>query len=219
MGLKGLLFSLSVLSFIIFTIFSYSVAKEVWQKTDFDTTVKLQDHLSRHFDHDFSYFSILGSAEVTITLAGLMAIFELFRKRFWAAVAWMVIAPASLFEVFGKLVVFHPAPPDFFHRNDLIATLPSFYIQTNYSYPSGHLTRTVFLVTVFLLLTIFSQRNLLFKLIVGGSLILFGILMFITRIYLGEHWLSDVLGGSMLGLSAGLLASIFIIKKKYVSMN
>lgn len=213
MHFKWYLLLLSIATFLVFTYFSYTVAKEVWQTVDFDITVKLQNHIPRKFDYIFSYFSLIGSAEVTIGLAGIIAVYYQLKRRLLAFLAWLVIVPASLFEVYGKLVVFHPAPPDFFHRNSLNANLPSFYIHTNYSYPSGHLTRTIFLVTVFLALTIFSKRDSFFKITVSGALLVFAVLMFMTRIYLGEHWLSDVLGGSLLGLSAGLFSAVFIFRE------
>lgn len=219
MGLKLSLFLLSLISFFTFTLFSYTVAKEKWQQTDFDTTVKIQDHIPRKWDYEFSYFSILGSAEVTIGIALILAFLSIIRLKILAFLGWLLIIPASLFEVFGKLVVFHPAPPELFHRNILETKLPSFYVHTNFSYPSGHMTRTIFLLSVFLLLILFSKRSGFFKLICAGLILGFGFMMMLTRIYLGEHWLSDVIGGSLLGISAGLFSGILILGKKYVKLK
>ncbi len=117
--MKTKLFLLAFLFTLFFTYFSYTVAKERWQKLDFDTTVKLQDHISRRFDGIFSYFSLLGSAEVTIGFCLVVAFLAFLRRKWLAIVGWLMIIPASLGEVFGKLVVFHPGPPVFFHRSVL----------------------------------------------------------------------------------------------------
>lgn len=216
--MKAKLFFLSVLSLTIFTLFSYSVAKEAWQKIDFDSTVKLQDHLSRKFDLPFSYFSLLGSAEVTVGICLIAALWSLVRGRWLAILGWLMIIPASLAEVFGKLVLFHPGPPVLFHRSTLPTHLPSFYIHTDFSYPSGHMTRAIFIITVLVCLIIFS-KNSFSKITLLLLLFFLAGMMGLTRVYLGEHWLSDVLGGGFLGISFGLFASVLILPKHRVLSN
>ena len=214
MKLKLLFFLLSVVAVGAFTYFSYTVAKERLQKIDFDTTVKIQDHIPRRFDGLFSYFSLLGSAEVTIGFCLVMSSLSLIRKHLLATLGWLMIIPASLGEVFGKLVLFHPSPPQFLHRSILPTNLPSFYIHTDFSYPSGHLTRTIFIITVLVCQTIFSSTNSLYKLILLGTFLGLAFMMGLTRIYLGEHWLSDVIGGTLLGIAMGLFGSILILKTR-----
>lgn len=208
---------LLILSFIfiaIFTLFSYNVAKERWQKIDFDTTVKIQDHISRQFDDNFSIFSLLGSAEITVGFCLVMAIVAIFRLKWLAFLGWLMIIPASAAEVFGKLILYHPAPPVLFHRTTLVTHLPSFYVHTEFSYPSGHMTRTIFIITVLCCLLFFSKINFFLK--YGLILTLTGVsfMMGLTRISLGEHWLSDVAGGMLLGMGAGFFSYILILGQK-----
>lgn len=208
------LFLLSFLSLFIFTSFSYSVAKENLQKFDFDTTVKLQDRIPRRFDEIFSYFSILGSVEITFGLCLIFAFLFLIRANFFGFLGWLLIMPATAAEVFSKLVLYHPAPPVFFQRTIIPTALPSFYVHTEFSYPSGHITRTIFIITVLAFWVLTSQKSPFFKFVLITILIILALLMGITRIYLGEHWASDVIGGGFLGIGMGLFASGLIFTKK-----
>lgn len=220
MRLRVSLFFLSATFFFAFVIFSYVVAKEVFQQIDFDITVKLQDHIIREFDVYFSYFSFIGSAEVTVGICFIVAIFNLFKKKFFAFLGWLVIIPATIIELSGKLFLFHPGPPVLFHRSILETGLPSFYVHTNFSYPSGHMTRSIFILTIFFCLIIFGNKGLFlnqntsFRVFNGVIVLGFGFMMTLTRVYLGEHWLSDVIGGVLLGFSSGLFAAAFIIPRK-----
>ena len=211
--MKKKLLYLSVFFLILFTYYSYTVAKEKWTSLDFDTTVRLQDNISRRFDDNFSYLSLLGSAEITVGICIIMAALSLMRLKFLAVLGWSMIVPATLAEVFGKYVLFHPAPPHFLHRSIVHATLPSFYVHTEYSYPSGHMTRTVFIATIFICIAVFRMKNPVLKFLSIGFLTGLSFLMGLTRVYLGEHWMSDVVGGTLLGLGSGIFASILILGK------
>ena len=76
------------------------------------------------------------------------------------------------------------------------------------------MTRTIFIVTVFISMMIFSsKKDSFFRLAVIGSLVGYAFLMGLTRVYLGEHWISDVIGGTMLGAGMGFLAAVLILRK------
>jgi membrane-associated phospholipid phosphatase len=134
-------------------------------------------------------------------------------KKWWKVSLGLMLLPLALaIEVFGKVAVFHPGPPHMFYRGVINFSLPSSYVPVDYSYPSGHLTRTTFLV-VFLIFFLNYKSRVFQSLKILGLLILFGS-MFISRIYLGEHWLSDVIGGSLIGSAFGLFAGLAVSKSK-----
>ena len=112
------------------------------------------------------------------------------------------------FELFGKFFVYHPGPPFMFLRYDLGFLFPSSYVSTKYSYPSGHTARTIFLGILFLyILTNIKSPKI--KGILSILIVMFMATMIVSRVYLGEHWSSDVVGGILLGASMSSLAIAF----------
>jgi undecaprenyl-diphosphatase len=214
MILRQRLLPLAIFTFFLFCLFTLLVAKETFREFDFNFMVKIQDRVSKDFDPILSIFSFLGNAETTGGVSLLLAAFYYFKKSLLAAIGWLMLIPATIIEVIGKMLIYHPSPPNFFLRTVDTTGLPHFYIHTEYSYPSGHVTRTAFLVGVFIILSLVLIQDPVKKLLSLSALIAFGFLMVVSRISLGEHWFSDVVGGVLLGISFALFSSILILRKR-----
>lgn len=205
---KKLLFLLGFFVFLVFIFLSYLVHKDLFTQIDFDTTVKLQDNISRRFDTSFSLFSLFGSFEILTFFLILVILIN--RKIKSIFVIFLYILTLFL-ELFGKLFVDHPGPPYLFFRYDIPFNFPSSYVSPGSSYPSGHSTRTAFVSAILLFLILRSKKlSKVQKITISGLVLLFDITMFASRIYLGEHWISDVIGGGLLGYSLGLLSLAFL---------
>ena len=106
-------------------------------------------------------------------------------------------------EVFLKSVLPHPGPPPEFARQLYvpaclhawsavllgISTPAVLDLAPPYAFPSGHMLRTAFLVAVA------SAHRHQWRLL-GWAVVL---AMAVTRVWCNEHWLSDVVGGTLLG--------------------
>lgn len=201
--------------FVFFVLFSYLVHKDIFTKIDFDATVRLQDNISRRVDDIFSTFSDIGKFEVmTVTL---VVIFALVRKFIAGGVALMLYFVFHFFELFGKFYVDHLPPPQFMLRTKTIIEFPQFHVRADNSYPSGHAGRTMFL-SVILLVLIWQAGGLnkFLKLFLTACIVGFDIVMLVSRVYLGEHWTTDVIGGGVLGVALGLFGAVLIEGNKKI---
>ncbi|WP_290703521.1 MULTISPECIES: phosphatase PAP2 family protein [Gordonia] len=104
------------------------------------------------------------------------------------------VAIAAGLDTMIKLAVTRPRPP---------AVLQVGSPESTYSYPSGHVCGTTVLVMTLLAVTVagLPRARALAATVLAVAVI---VLCAWTRLYLGAHWLSDVTGGALLGLSAAL---------------
>ena len=148
------------------------------------------------------FISFLGSAITLITLA-LASIF-LVKDKKYSKLIMLNLALSFILNRILKLIIARPRPP----RLRLV-------IENGYSFPSGH-SMVSFAFYGFLIYLI--NKNLKNKKIKYPLIILLGLLILligISRIYLGVHYVTDVLGGYIIGLIY-LIVFIKILKKKKI---
>lgn len=133
-----------------------------------------------------------GSTLIVSCIAAGLALYLLWQRRFY----WLAAALSSVFGgmLLNKLLkyAFHRARP---HFTDPILTLDS------YSFPSGHTMMATVLYGVlaayFFTKTTDTRLRILILLAAGLLIVVVGF----SRMYLGAHYLSDVMGAMAEGLA------------------
>ncbi|MBI2070732.1 MAG: phosphatase PAP2 family protein [Elusimicrobia bacterium] len=155
----------------------------------------LQSFGSKGLDCFVAAFGYLGSAELT----GLAALFFALTAyhRFGPAAALAVIAAMALgtvIELAAKLYLPQMPIPEGVHRF-CRRSLPGGFVHldTPNSFPSGHTFRSVFLF--FLAARLWAPGSSSGRRIMAGAAWALSVLMAVSRVYIGDHWMSDVAGG------------------------
>lgn len=156
----------------------------------------LQSGRSDFWDFFFKYYSCISSIFVVFIIAGILF---LFKKR-WPAFWFLVVEGAGFIVGFiMKLFVSRDRP--YIASKEVIAITTT----EGKSMPSGHslcaIIMALCLIYIFWDNKKYWQRALM---IAGG--ITFFVLMGISRMYLGQHYLTDVLVGYTLGYCVCLVA-------------
>lgn len=158
-------------------------------------------------DYVFTYITYLGDGLLWVPLF----IYVLaYRRDFLLAVIAAVVICTFLTH-FGKRVIFADEPRPLRLLHDLARPVPLMKGRDNYinSFPSGH-TSTAF--TFALLLAFLVRRNF--------AIFVFPLIAFMvgySRVYLAQHFVTDVLAGIIIGIISSYLAIIIhdtYLKKK-----
>src|SRR3989344_2342783 len=198
---------------ILFYGFSREVKKGKFKNIDFTVTVKIQDRMpssaSGRIDEFWEDIGFFASPMVSTVFVMALTVWSFIKARgFKRKIAVLLIPLAfgllTLAEVYGNSVVHHPAPPFFMLKNPT-TIFPKYYVNEQYSYPSGHAGRAVFVAILASSVMLHaSSKNKRKKQIIILVALAYVVLVSLGKIYLGQHWFSDVVGGFFIGTAVGI---------------
>lgn len=171
------------------------------QTTDFDryVTETVRQAASPTLTTVVTWITHMGSSRVVVPIAGMLIILLAFVfKRGWDAVSLLTASMGGALLNEGLKLCFRRARPDWEH----------WVVEHGYSFPSGHsMVSTAFFGMIGYLIWVHLKeqgRRAGYVLVLSAVLI---ICIGLSRIYLGVHYVTDVLGG----FTAGAIWLLFTI--------
>jgi hypothetical protein len=154
---------------------------------DRDLNERLGDSHSRGFELVTHLGSFWGLVAVCVVATVLLA-----RRRAWTDITLLVasLAGAALLDLLAKQAIARPRP--LFHDPTIVLT--------TYSFPSGHTTGTTAVYTALAFILARRLPRPYAALAVAGAALMIALIA-ASRVYLGAHYVSDVVGGVLLGLA------------------
>ena len=186
-----------------FALFSVAAGLRLFHDFDLWSLRATQEWNTAFFDRVGELFSTLGGIEFTaVALLVLLSVLFYLGRRMLAVRVLVAFLVTSAVEIAMKLWLPQAPLPETFSRSD--GHEPLVTIGYSYPYPSGHMLRTTILLGIIFMLWKNRPGRVLLAAILA--------LMALTRVYMGVHWASDVVGGLLLGVVG--LAWAFLAKKR-----
>ena len=159
-------------------------------------------HRSPGLDAAITYYTDLGGPVVATVLTALLVVGLAVLWRSWTPVLVMVVATAGSLALtaVGKAVVGRERPP-------VDLAVPPF--ETSPAFPSGHALNATVIAGVIAYLVLLRVRSPGLRVLVVVAAAAHPVLMGLSRVYLGHHWLTDVMVAWCLGL--GWLAVVLTV--------
>lgn len=187
----------------LYALLAFVVHHRVLRDLDLQILLFLQDAFPRSLDIPSSILSLLGSVEITVLVFAALVFLSPPALRMKLVVAFALVA---LIEVQGKTMIAQPETPDELLRYAFRFGMPTGRISTGFSFPSGHAARASFLAALGIALAARSGMGRAKKTALIALLIALEAAMLFSRVYMADHWLSDVAGGALLGIGLCLFA-------------
>jgi membrane-associated phospholipid phosphatase len=177
---------------------------------DLGISRKIQQHQSVTLDHFMTFISLFGTMPYSAITVGMVALIFFIFKRRKEALFTLLTALSGLVSSLTKMLINRPRP-----AKDLVRIIE---ITREQSFSSGHtLFYTVFFG--FLIIVMGNLKSINYYLRMGIISLSAAMILLVpfSRIYLGAHWFTDVLGGAMLGVLCLLVLGYFYLPKKNIN--
>lgn len=208
-NLKPLLAGIFTVCLITFVLLSLYVMVEPPQYLDIHISKEIQENQNIYINNVMIGISSLGRTTVSVIIVIFFSSFLALKKHKKEALLMISTLFSGVLGLGLKILINRPRP-----TQDLVVLLEDTKYQ---SFPSGHvLFYTVFfgsIIMIIMTLKIFSNKMKIFLAAACLGMIFMGA---VSRVYLGAHWFTDVLGGFILGILFLFITGHYYLKDSWI---
>jgi len=157
-----------------------------------DLHLTINSYHQPFLDQFFKYVTILGDGYMLY----FILLLAFFRKYWETLMLFTGTAVASIVTQIIKRSLALPRPARVFSENDQLYLVPGIDIHFHHSFPSGHST-TAFAI-YFGLALLYPKQRWFFTIV--------AVIVAFSRVYLSQHFLEDILAGSVIGFAFILIS-------------
>lgn len=201
-------FIIGFLFLILFGIIAWSVHFESSWVASFDLTwiERIQAFVTEGKTSFIMKITELGNVRLVIVLTIILVIM-LFFKRKYAEGLWLggTVLLCAVVAVLTLKKLFDRDRPEYLQL----------VTKTNESFPSGHATATTIFYGLIGLVLVLATTKLWKKFVVGFITLAWIVFILVTRIYLGVHYPTDVIGGFLFGMASILISmGVYLVARE-----
>ena len=194
------------LGFIMLTIFVWLVPGSV---IDREFSQEIQESQNPFLDSFMTAVSVPGnmpySVIIVLSVAAVFLVLRYKREAFFIVLTML----SGLVSTVVKLLINRPRPSE-----PLVRVISKNLQQ---SFPSGHVMfYVIFFGFIILLMCQLKSIHRFLRIFVAVISLVLIFLVSVSRIYLGAHWFTDVLGGFLLGIVCLYCLGYFYLKNKSI---
>ncbi len=198
------------LSIVVFLVIAMLVISKYRFNIDYFNVV-VANHRTAFWTGFFKIFTYLGEFYFLVIVVLIMLI--VLKQKHIGLSTLFGLALASIINVVIKYIVRRPRPSDLMIIDEI-----------GFSFPSAHAMLSLLIFGMIIYFVCTRLKNLPLKVVISSVLVILILAIGFSRIYLGVHYLSDVIAGCCIGLAVTIVSiSIFnllmTIKKSKIDIN
>jgi membrane-associated phospholipid phosphatase len=188
--------------FILFTVFIVIANIILLMLGKKDSFLLLNTFHNKFLDQLFLSITFFGDGILAILVCLILFLFKKKQESLFLLISFVLssILAQVLKNSFHRL-----RPVNFFHDYSYHKLIDGFTNSVYHSFPSGHTTTIFALATM----VVFFTKKRSYHILV----LIVAILVGYSRIYLGQHFLEDVIFGAIIGTTISLLIGSFFLKE------